>query len=126
MIKKEGTKIKKERIDHLQILKDMLGKWIGKEIKISSNLERAKATSFRSLTLYRIGQRYNELGQVLTLENPSLADNEIPQIPISPNMEISKEGEKIILRYPRSISFHSLKRPTLPDLEIYIQPEEEG
>lgn len=117
--------VRKHKPSQFQILKDMLEKLVGKEIEISSNLERAKSETHRTMTLYRIGQRYNELGQVLTLENPSLPDKEIPQILISPNMEISKEGKKIILRYPRQVSFRSLKKPTLPDLEIYIQPKEE-
>ncbi|PIU66549.1 MAG: hypothetical protein COS84_05585 [Armatimonadetes bacterium CG07_land_8_20_14_0_80_40_9] len=111
--------IKPEKLP-IEVLKGRLERLVGKEILISSNWERFKADSKRKVTVYSVGQEYNELGQVLTLENPSLPERKIP-ILISPNLQVSEEGKKIILRYPRELRFRALQRKTLPDLEIYIE-----
>jgi hypothetical protein len=116
--------IRKYGKNQFQILKEMLEEFVGKEIVISSNMERIKGNAKRIITVYHIGQEYNELGQVLTLNNPSLPREDIPRILVSPNMQVSKEEKKVIIRYPREISFRSLRKPTLPDLEIYIEEVE--
>ncbi len=105
----------------VQALKEMLEALIGRDVQISSNLERYKQTTKKKITLYHVGQQYNEMGQVLTLENPSLKPEDVPMLPISPNMEIRQEGSRIILRYPKAVSFKGLVKRTLPDLEIYIE-----
>lgn len=104
----------------VEVLKERLEKLVGKEVLISSNWERFKADSKRKVTVYSVGQEYNELGQVLTLENPSLPEGKIP-ILISSNLQVSEEGKRIILRYPKELRFRALRRKTLPDLEIYIE-----
>jgi len=111
--------VKPEKLP-IEVLKGRLEKLVGKEVLISSNWERFKADSKRKVTVYSVGQEYNELGQVLTLENPSLPEGKIP-ILISPNLQVSEEGKKIILRYPKELRFRALQRKTLPDLEIYIE-----
>lgn len=113
--------VKKYEKSQLQVVKEVLEEFIGKEVRISSNLERAKGDTKKVLTIYHVGQRYNELGQVLTLENPSLAPEDLPQIPVSPNIQVTKEPNRVIIRYPREVSFKALRRQTLPDLEIYIE-----
>lgn len=111
--------VKPEKLP-IEVLKERLEKLVGKEVLISSNWERFKADSKRKVTVYSVGQEYNELGQVLTLENPSLPEGKIP-ILISSNLQVSEEGKRIILRYPKELRFRALRRKTLPDLEIYIE-----
>lgn len=117
----EEYEVRKFEKPAVQILKEKLELLIGREIQISSNLERYKQTTKKQITLYHVGQQYNEMGQVLTLENPSLKGGETPMLPISPNMEIHEEGRRIVLRYPKAVSFKGMVKPTLPDLEIYIE-----
>lgn len=113
---------KKDIVDRV---KDILSEFIGKEVLISSNMERVKNTVNKRMVIYHISQQYNELGQVITLENPSLSRSEIPQIMITPNMEIQKVGNKVIITYPRQLSFRSAQKPTMLDLEIYIEEVKE-
>lgn len=107
--------------DIVDKVKEILSGFIGKEILISSNAERAKNSMQKKMIIYHVGQQYNELGQVLILENPSIPRSEVPQILITPNMEISKKENKVIIRYPRQLSFRAATKPTFPDLEIYIE-----
>lgn len=124
MVKKridsEEYEIKKSEKPPVQVLKEMLEGFIGKEIIIKSNLERFKGDTQKSLIVYRVGQEYNEMGQVIILENPNISESKV-SIPILPNMEFLREENRLVLRYPKQISFRALRRQTLPDLEIYIE-----
>jgi hypothetical protein len=116
----EEYEIKKTEKPLVQVLKEMLEGFIGKEIVIKSNIERFKGDNQRIITVYKISQEFNELGQVIVLENPNVSQEKV-SIPIWSNMELSKEGERIILKYPKQLSFRALRRQILPDLEIYIE-----
>ena len=120
----EEYKVTKRDVDVVQRLKNYLDKLVGKEVEISSNIERSKGRTTRKIIIYNVGLQYNELGQVLTLENPSIPKDEFPQILVSQSMEITKEEKRIILKYPRQLQFRALAKPTLPDLEVYIQEVE--
>lgn len=120
-IDSEEYEIKKVEKPLVQVLKETLEGFIGKKILISSNLERFKGANQKILTVYRVAQEYNEFGQVIILENPASSEEKV-SIPVWSNMELLREGDKIVLRYPKQLSFRALRRPTtLPDLEIYIQ-----
>lgn len=103
-----------------QLLREYLEEFIGNKVVISSNLERSRGGSKREISLYRIGQGYDQGAQTLSLEGPG-ASEESPKILVTPNMQVHREGDRITLTYPQRMPFKALRQRAVPDLEVYIE-----
>lgn len=111
---------KREKSPH-ERLREYLEEFSGQRIVIYSNMETVKGDSRREIDLYHVSQSYDEMGQVLNLEDPKIAKKDHPKILTTKDMEVKKENGRIVITYRRQLPFRGMRHRAVPDLEVYIE-----